>query len=174
MSGRWLSCSQPSGAPGKLRPEAARAHRARRKHSSPTRGWPCAFLAALQAAAAPGKIRVEAARRASPVPVAGLRLLLAALCRLHPSSTRSETGGRREVTAAAQRLEDALLLLAVLVEHLEHLPHVPLHGRGHMARRAAAASAAAAVPSRKRTFATAWAATAAASSHRTLGGVVVR
>jgi hypothetical protein len=174
VSRRWPSCAKPSGAPGKLRPESARAHRARRKCPSPTRGRPCTLLAALQTTASPGKVRVETARRASPVPITGLRKLLAALCRLPPATTRPEIGGSRQATAAAQRLDDALLSLALLVERLQHLAHVSRHGCGRMAPRSAAARAAAAVASRRRAFATAWAATTAASAHRTLSRVVVR
>jgi hypothetical protein len=117
------------------------------------------------------KFGKKAAGRARPVPFAGLRLCLAALRRLHASSTCATASRRCEVATATQRLEDALLLLALMVELLQKLPHVPRHGRGRMARRTSATSAAVVMSSRQRPFTTS---SASASAHGTLGRVVMR
>jgi hypothetical protein len=101
---RRAACAQTSGAPGKLRPEAAGAHWPRRERAAAGCWGPCLLTAALQAAAAPCKVRIKTAGRAGPVTVAGLRPRLTTDCRLRSSSFCAKVGRRRLGATAAQRL----------------------------------------------------------------------
>ncbi len=173
VRGRWLRGAQTSRAPGELRPESTCAHGPCREGAPTSCGRPWALLAAVQASPPPSKIGIERARWARPIPFAGFRHWLAAIRR------RSATASSPTIclcsptsAAAAQRLQDALLLLGLMLKRLEDLAQLPRHGCGCTPVRAPATPIAAAKGPRRQATAAARSATSTTSTHRTLRRMV--